>query len=78
MRLTFYNISRSVIINGRIYIVEKTFPVMYNVLRSSANITSRFSESAGRNGLPFQKLIREVIFAPVLSAMAKHCGCHGG
>ncbi len=39
---------------------------MLQLFRSTASITSRFSESAGRNGLHFQKLIREVIFAPVL------------
>ena len=39
--------------------------------RSTENITSRFSENAGRNGLHFQKLIREVIFSPVLSKKVK-------
>ncbi len=38
-------------------------------LRSTANITSCFSENAGCNGLHFPKPAREVIFAPVLSSI---------
>ncbi|NJD03662.1 MAG: conjugal transfer protein TraR [Ruminiclostridium sp.] len=46
---------------------EEEKAVTPEILRSTENITSRFSENAGRNGLHFQKPIREVIFSPVLN-----------
>ncbi|OGO82314.1 MAG: hypothetical protein A2Y21_02040 [Clostridiales bacterium GWC2_40_7] len=50
---------------SRLYTTNKLFTAL--ILRSTENITSHFSENAGRNGLHFQKLIWEVIFSPVLS-----------
>ncbi len=46
---------------------KEVYPLLPSFLGVLQNITSRFSESAGRNGLHFQKLIREVLFAPVLT-----------